>query len=128
MRQSTAKRATVNAIIDELLELNIIRHSTSPYASPIVLMKKQKGEDRLCVDYRQLNAITVKQPYPMPIVKEQLAVLAGNKIFTSLDLVAGYQQIPVAESSKKFTAFVTNDGHYEFNRMPFGLVNAKSVF
>lgn len=123
-----AKRTTVNAIIDELIELNIIRQSTSPYAFPIVLVAKQNGEDRLCVDYRQLNAITVKQPYPMPVVEEQLAVLAGNKIFTSLDLVAGYHQIPVAEASKKYTAFITNDGHYEFNRMPFGLVNAPSVF
>lgn len=123
-----AKRTTVNVIIDELLELNIIRHSTSPYASPIVLVKKQNGEDRLCVDYRQLNAITIKLPYPMPLVEEQLAVLAGNTIFSSLDLVSGYHQIPIAESSKLYTAFVTNDGHYEFNRMPFGLVNAPSVF
>lgn len=98
------------------------------YASPIVLVKKRNGEDRLCVDYRQFNAITIKQPYPMPLVEEQLAVLAGNTIFTSLDLVAGYHQILIAESSKLYTAFVTNDGHYEFNRMPFGLVNAPSVF
>lgn len=123
-----AKRATVNAIVDELLDLNIIRHSTSAYASPIVLAKKQNGEDRLCVDYRQLNAITVNRPYPMPIVEDQMAVLAGNKTFTSLDLVAGYHQIPVAESSKQYTAFVTNEGHYEYNRMPFGLVNAPGVF
>lgn len=123
-----AKRENVNAIVDELLDLQIIRHSISPYASPIVIVKKQNGEDRLCVDYRQLNAITVKQPYPMPIVEEQLAVLAGCTVFTSVDLVAGYNQIPIAETSKQYTAFVTNDGHYEFNRMPFGLVNAPSVF
>lgn len=80
------------------------------------------------MDYRQLNAITVKQPYPMPVVDDKLAVLAGNTIFTSLDLVAGYHQIPISESSKRYTAFVTNEGHYEFKRMPFGLVNAPSVF
>lgn len=114
--------------MEELLQLEIIRNSTSKYASPVVLVQKRKGKDRLCIDYRRLNAITIKQPYPMPIVEEQLALLAGYKIFTTLDLVAGYYQIPIAESSRKFTGFVTNDGHYEFNRMPFGLVNAPSVF
>lgn len=123
-----AKQQSLNAMIDELLELKIIRRSTSPFASPIVIVKKQNGEDRLCVDYRQLNAVTVKQPYPMPVVEEQLASLAGNAIFTSLDLVAGYHQIPIVETSKSYTAFVTHEGHYEFNRMPFGLVNAPSVF
>lgn len=108
--------------------MGIIRPSQSSYASPIVLVKKQNGEDRMCVDYRQLNGITVKQPYPMPIIEEQLASLAGNTVFTSLDLMAGYYQIPIAESSRKYTGFVTTDGHYEFNRMPFGLVNAPSVF
>lgn len=123
-----AKRDVVNRIVEELLQLQIIRRSTSTYASPVVLVKKKIGEDRLCIDYRRLNAITIKQPYPMPIVEEQLALLAGYKIFTTLDLVAGYYQIPIAESSRKFKGFVTNDGHYEFNRMPFGLVNAPSVF
>lgn len=124
-RVPLAKRDTVNTIVNELLQRGIIRHSTSPYAAPIVLVKKSNGEDRLCVDYRQLNAITVKQPFPMPIVEEQLALLA---IYTSLDLIPGYYQISIEEESRKYTAFVTNDGHYEFNRMPFGLVNAPSVF
>lgn len=75
-----------------------------------------------------MNRKTKKHHYPLPRVEDQLDLLAGNTLFTSLDLASGYYQIPVAEESRPKTAFVTPDGQYEFNRMPFGLVNAPSVF
>ncbi|XP_049316921.1 uncharacterized protein LOC125779690 [Bactrocera dorsalis] len=123
-----SKRPIVADIIKEILENEIIRPSESPYASPIVLVEKQNGEHRLCIDYRCLNKITTKMSYPMPVMEEHFAQLAGNKYFTTLDLRMGYYQIELEEKSKQFTAFVTNEGHYEFNRMPFGLVNAPAVF
>lgn len=123
-----AKREAVNGIVSDLLSSGIIVPSKSPYASPIVLVKKSNGEDRLCVDYRELNSVTTKQPFPMPIIEELLATLAGNRYFTTLDLMSGYYQIPIDKNSQKYTAFVTHDGHFEYTRMPFGLVNAPSVF
>ncbi|KAK9738044.1 Reverse transcriptase (RNA-dependent DNA polymerase) [Popillia japonica] len=82
----------------------------------------------MCVDYRRLNSITKKE-YMVPIsMEERLDHLANKKYFSTLDFASGYYQVPVAEESRQFTAFVTNDGLYEFTRMPFGLVNAPSVF
>ncbi|XP_036347457.1 uncharacterized protein K02A2.6-like, partial [Rhagoletis pomonella] len=123
-----AKRPIVSEIIKDLLDNNIIRPSESPYASPVVLVEKSNGEHRLCIDYRCLNKITVKMSYPMPIMEEHYAQLAGNKLFTTLDLRMEYHQIEINEDCKKYTAFVTTDGHYEYNRMPFGLVNAPAMF
>jgi len=126
-RTPFALRSVVGNITSELLDSDI-RPSDSPYASGIVVVKKQNGEYRLCVDYRRLNSITVKIPFPMPNLEEQFAQLAGNTYFSQLDLRMGYHQVEVCESSKQFTAFVTSDGHYDYNRMPFGLVNAPAVF
>ncbi|XP_046407908.1 uncharacterized protein LOC124172512 [Ischnura elegans] len=123
-----AKRAVVNEAVQELLSAGIIRESTSEYASPVLLVKKKTGEERLCVDYRRLNAITKKERAIVSPIEEQLDQLAGNEYFTTLDLACGYYQVPVAEESKHLTAFVTSDGLYAFNRMPFGLVNAPAVF
>lgn len=121
-RLSYADRQLVRNMIQEMLDYNIVRESNSPYASPIVLVQKKTGEKRLCVDY------SIKEHYPLPRIEDQLDVLAGNKLFTTLDLASGYYQIPIAEQSKDKTAFVTPDGQFEYNRMPFGLVNAPSVF
>lgn len=122
------KQQVVNKMVNDLIINGIITKSDSPYASPIVLVKKANGDDRMCIDYRALNEITFKIPFPMPIIDDLLAKLAGNKYFTTLDLMSGYYQIPVHTDSRKYTAFVTQDGHFEFARMPFGLVNAPSVF
>lgn len=127
-RMSYAERILVRNMIQEMLDNKIIRESSSPYASPIVLVQKKTGEKRLCVDYRALNRKTKKDHYPLPLVEDQLDQLSGNNLFTSLDLASGYYQIPISEDSRHKTAFVTPDGQFEYNRMPFGLVNAPSVF
>lgn len=122
------ERQQVKEIVDDLLRNDIIQHSKSNYASPILIVKKKTGEQRLCVDYRALNNKTQKDRFPMPLIDDQLTNLSGNKYFTSLDLASGYYQVPVAEESRPLTAFVTPDGHFEFKRMPFGLANAPAVF
>lgn len=122
------ERKKTNTIVQELIDGDIIRESNSPYTSTILLVKKKNGEDRLCVDYRKLNSRTIKEHYPLPRIDDQLDKLYGCHYFTSLDLSSGYHQIPMAANSKQLTSFVTPDGQYEYNRMPFGLANAPSVF
>ncbi|XP_036342487.1 uncharacterized protein K02A2.6-like [Rhagoletis pomonella] len=122
------QRPVLAKIISDLLDNGIIRPSSSPHAAPVIIVKKSNGEDRMCVDYRALNAVTLKKHFPMPIVEEQLAKLVGNMVFTTLDMTAGYYQIPVKEESKPYTAFLTPEGLFEHNVMPFGLRNAPMVF
>lgn len=122
-----SKKRIVREMIQELLTNNIIRESSSSYASPILIVKKKNGEYRMCIDYRKLNAITIKDKYPMPLIEEQIDKLGGSRYFTCLDLASGYQ-VPVAAGSVEKTAFVTPEGHYEFLHMPFGLTNAPAVF
>ncbi|XP_059055505.1 uncharacterized protein LOC131849440 [Achroia grisella] len=127
-RLSWGERDQVRNMVQEMMDAGIVRETSSPYASPIVLVQKKTGEKRLCIDYRALNRRTKKDHYPLPRIEDQLDQLAGSKMFISLDLASGYYQIPIAEASQEKTAFVTPDGQYQFTRMPFGLVNAPSVF
>lgn len=118
----------VKAHIHQLLERQIIRESCSPFASPIVLVKKKDGSLRLCVDYRQLNAKTRKDAFPLPRIEESLDALSGSRWFSTMDLASGYHQVPVTEKDRPKTAFCTPFGLFEFQRMPFGLCNAPSTF
>lgn len=127
-RLSHSEREKARDMVQDLLKNDIAEESNSPYASPIILVRKKTGDFRLCVDYRALNRKTIKDHYPMPRIDDQLDLLSGNKYFTSLDLASGYYQIPLHPDSKHFTAFITPDGLYQFKKMPFGLVNSPAVF
>ncbi|KAG6458358.1 hypothetical protein O3G_MSEX010822 [Manduca sexta] len=127
-RLSYSERQLVRSMVEDMIEADIVCESNSQYASPILLVKKKTGEKRLCVDYRALNAKTRKEHYPLPLIDDQLDMLAGNSLFISLDCASGYYQIPIADSSQEKTAFVMPDGQYQFKRMPFGLANVPSIF
>lgn len=114
--------------LHELLEAGVIRESTSPFSSPIVVVREKNGDVRLCIDYRKLNLQTIKDAYPLPNLEESFTALAGAKWFSVLDLKSGYYQIEMNESDKPKTAFVTPLGIWEFNRMPQGVTNAPSTF
>ena len=112
----------------ELEERGLIRRSNSAWASPLVLIKKKDGKERMCVDYRLLNNRTLKDAYPLPRVSDILDCLSGAKYFSTLDLKAGYWQVPMESTSCSKTAFPTPVGLFEFRVMPFGLTNASGTF
>ena len=123
-----AKRDEVQSLLDQMLEKEVIQRSASPWASPVVLVKKKDGSTRFCVDYRKVNNVTRKDAYPIPRIDDSLDTLAGAKWFTTLDLISGYWQVEVEETDKEKTAFSTPCGLFEFNVMPFGLCNAPATF
>lgn len=127
-RMEYAKESALAEITNELLEAGIIQETESPYNSRVVLVPKKNKQFRMAVDYRLLNAKTVKDRFPMPDVETCLNKLAGAQVFISVDLYSGYYQIPLDEQSQNYTAFSTNEGHYRFLRMPFGLANGCAVF
>ena len=117
-----ATRQVVKQEIEAMLQLGVIESSESAYASPIVLVKKPDGSNRFCVDYRRLNVITIFDPEPIPNTDDLMARLGKAKFFSKLDLAKGYWQIPIAETDKPKTAFVTSEGLFQFKVLPFRMM------
>jgi len=127
-RMSPLELDTLKAQLDELLKLGYIETSSSPWASPVLFVKKKDGSLRLCVDYRALNAVTVKNRYPIPRVDEILDKLKDAAFFSKLDLKSGYHQVLLDDVDKEKTAFNTLFGQYQYKVLPFGLTNAPPAF
>ncbi|KAE8220722.1 hypothetical protein CF319_g5798 [Tilletia indica] len=126
-RAGPAKLAPMNDAIDQLLKWDVIEPSESPVSFPI-LMVRQYGKWRFCVDYRQLNTNTVSDRYPLPTIDSVFQTLCGKSVFSSLDAIRGYHQLPVRESDRWKTAFICHRGLFQYKTVPFGLKNAPAVF
>lgn len=127
-RMSPAELDELQKQLQELLSLGLIRPSTSPWGAPVLFVKKKDGTMRMCIDYRALNKVTIRNTSPLPRIDECLDRLQGASYFTSLDLKSGYHQIRVQDSDVSKTAFNTRYGKYEFLVLPFGLSNAPPSF
>ena len=127
-RLDTAKLEAAKKEFRTMEEMGIVRRSSSPWASPLHMVKKPNGSWRPCGDFQALNTATVPDRYPVPHIHDLTAQFHGTKVFTKLDLVKGYHQIPVADADVQKTAITTPFGLFEFLRMPFGLRNAGQTF
>nr|GFC40948.1 putative reverse transcriptase domain-containing protein [Tanacetum cinerariifolium] len=113
--------------LKELSDKGFIRPSSSPWGAPFLFVKKKDGSFWMCIDYRELNKLTIKNNYPLPRIDDLFDQLQGSSVYSKIDLRSGYHQLRVREDIPK-TAFRTRYGHYEFHVMPFGLTNAPAVF
>ncbi|XP_052723766.1 uncharacterized protein LOC128193721 [Vigna angularis] len=127
-RMSPAELVELKTQIEELMDKKFIRLSASPWGAPVLLVKKKDDSSRLCIDYRQLNKLTIKNKYPLPRIDDLLDQLHGATVFSKIDLRSGYHQIQVKEEDIQKTAFRSRYGHYEYVVMPFGVTNAPTIF
>ena len=127
-RVGPAKQEEIARQVQKLIDLDCVEPSTSPWASPVVLVAKPDGSWRFCVDYRALNAHTVRDVYPLPRIQDTLHMLGGNQYFTSLDLLSGFFQIPLSEDAKQKTAFITSSGLFQFKVLSMGMANSPAAF
>ena len=121
-------RDKIGELVADMEKQGVVEPSTSPWASPVVLVPKKDGQCRFCIDYRRLNSVKRKDVYPLPRIDDILDTLGGMKSFSSLDLASGYWQIGIESESRAKSAFITHRGLYEFARMPFGMCNAAATF
>ncbi|UYV60884.1 hypothetical protein LAZ67_1002667 [Cordylochernes scorpioides] len=127
-KTTASEREAIREIVREWKDNGIVTETRSPYASPVLLVRKKTGDHRLVVDYRRLNIQTVKDKFPLPRIDDLLEGLRNAKFFTTLDLAHGYLQIPLTDKAKLKTAFITPDDTGQFERMIFGLTNAPAEF
>ena len=127
-RMAPAELKELKEQLQELLEKGIVRPSVSPWGAPVLFVKKKDGSMRLCIDYRELNKITIRNRYPLPRIDDLFDQLQGARFFSKIDLRSGYHQLRVRDQDVPKTAFRTRYGHYEFLVVPFGLTNAPSFF
>lgn len=127
-KASNSERETIKEIVDEWKREGIVTETHSPYASPVLLVRKKTGESRLVVDFRRLNQQTERIHFPLPDIDDHLAQIGDARLFITLDLAHGYLQVPLTKSARAKTAFITPDDTGEFTRMSFGLMNAPFYF
>jgi len=127
-RMTPAELVELKKQIEDLLEKKFIQPSASPWGAPVLLVKKKDGSSRLCVDYRQLNKLTIKNKYPLPRINDLLDQLRGAAVFSKIDLRSGYHQILVKPEDVQKTAFRSRYSHYVYVVMPFGVTNAPAIF
>ena len=114
--------------LEDMLQKGLIRPSASPWGSPVIFVDKRDGTTRLCVDYRKLNDVTIKNKYPLPKIEDLFDQMNGARVFSKIDLRTGYHQLKVRETDIPKTAFITRYGLYEYTVMSFGLTNAPAYF
>ncbi|GMF43383.1 unnamed protein product [Phytophthora fragariaefolia] len=127
-RVSIEEGDVMEADIQQYLELGLIRPSTSPWASPVLVIRKPDGGIRFCIDYRKWNTVTVKYCYLMPLIDDTLDVLSGARLFSTIDIASGYWNVPMHDNSVSKTAFTCKYGLYKWMVMPLGLCNAVPAF
>ncbi|GJR12539.1 putative reverse transcriptase domain-containing protein [Tanacetum coccineum] len=127
-RLAPAEMQELSTQLQELSDRGFIRPSSSPWGAPVLFVKKKDGSFRMCIDYRELNKLTVKNRYPLLRIDDLFDQLQGSRVYSKIDLRSGYHQLRVREEDISKTAFRTRYGHYEFQVMPFGLTNAPAVF
>ncbi|GJS00700.1 putative reverse transcriptase domain-containing protein [Tanacetum coccineum] len=127
-RLAPSEMKELSVKLQELLEKGFIRPSSSPWGAPVLFVKKKDGSFRMCIDYRELNKLTVKNRYPLLRIDDLFDQLQGSSVYSKIDLRSGYHQLRIKEEDIQITAFRTWYGHFEFQVMPFGLTNAPVVF